>query len=238
MNDDTDISLNGEEAELSLIQRLVGIVTSPGRTISYIKVKPDWIFPLLITITVFVSAQMVIKPYFFNSSEYEKTVTDVMERANIDRKTAEQMMQKNMTIFMPVGVIIMTPIVLLLFSGAMFLGGNLLMGGETSFKHLYSMNAYIGIIGAVGMLLKVPLIMAKGSTDILTNLAILMPPEAKESILYKLLSLFDVIIIWESIIAAIGLVILYNWTQKQANTLIIGIWVVVITVYGLILLIF
>ena len=75
--------------------------------------------------------------------------------------------------------------------------------------------------------------MAKGSTDILTNFAILMPPEAEETILYKLLYLFDVIIIWESIVAAIGLAIIYNWAQKKANMLVIAIWIVVVSVYGI-----
>ena len=111
------------------------------------------------------------------------------------------------------------------------------MGGETSFKHLFSINAYVGIVGAVGMLLTLPLIMAKGSTDILTSLAILMPPEADETILYKLLSLFDVIVIWESVVAAIGLAIIYNWAQKKANMLVIGMWLIVTVVYGLVLLI-
>ncbi len=233
MNDSTEVNTDRSTEELSLIQRLIGIVISPSKTFSYIKEKPDWIFPLLITITISISVQIVIKPYFFESKQYDKTITDVMERANIDREAAEEMMHKNMTIFMPVGALIGTPLMMLLFSGAMFLGGNLVMGGETSFKHLYSVNAYLGIVGAVGMLLKLPLIMAKGSTDIVTSFAILMPPEADESILYKLLSLFDVILIWESVIAAIGLAIIYNWAQKKANMLVLSIWIVVVSVYGI-----
>jgi len=177
MNDSTEVNTDSGTEELSLIQRLIGIVISPSKTFSYIKEKPDWIFPLLITITISISVQIVIKPYFFNSKEYDKLITEVMEKADIDREAAEEMMHKNMTIFMPVGVLIMTPLLMLLLSGAMFLGGNLVMGGETSFKHLYSVNAYLGIVGAVGMLLKLPLIIAKGSADTVTSFAILMPPE-------------------------------------------------------------
>lgn len=238
MSDIIEDSHNGGVEELSLIQRLIGIIVSPGKTFRYIKNKPDWIIPLLIIITISVSAQIVIKPYFFNSREYDKIITDMMEKADMDRDSAEEIMYKQMTIFMPVGALIMTPLILLLFSGAMFLGGNLVMGGETSFKHLFSINAYVAIVGIVGMLLKFPLIMAKGSTDVLTSLALLMPPDADETIIYKLLSLFDVIVLWESVVAAIGLAIIYNWTQKKANTLVISMWLVLIIVYGLFLLIF
>ena len=237
MNDELDKNAEEGIEELSLMQRLIGIIISPGKTFGYIKEKPDWIYPLVLTITISLSVQIVIKPYFFNSKQYDKTITDVMEKADMDRESAEEMMQNNISIFMPVSVFIGIPLMMLLFSGAMFLGGNLVMGGETSFKHIISINAYVGIIGAVGLLLKLPLIMAKGSTDILTSFAILMPPEADETILYKLLSLFDVIVIWESVVAAMGLAIVYNWAQKRANTLIISIWLVVIIVYGLFLLI-
>ena len=237
MSDTTENNHNESVEGLSMIQRLIGIIISPNKTFSYIKEKPDWIIPLLVAITISLSVQIVIKPYFFNSKQYETTIIDLMEKADMDRESAEEMMQKNITIAMPLFALIGTPLILLLLSGAMFLGGNLVMGGETSFKHLFSINAYVGIVGAVGMLLTLPLIMAKGSTDILTSLAILMPPEADETILYKLLSLFDVIVIWESVVAAIGLAIIYNWAQKKANMLVIGMWLVVIIVYGLVLLI-
>lgn len=186
MNDTTEVNDNSSTKELSLIQRLIGIVISPGKTFSYIKEKPDWIFPLLLIIAISLSVQIVIKPYFLNSKQYEKTITDVMERADIDRESAEEMMQKNLKIFMPLGALIATPLFILLVAGAMFLGGNLVMGGETSFKHLFSINAYVGIVGVVGLLLKLPLIIAKGSTDVLTSFALFMPPDADESILYKL----------------------------------------------------
>jgi len=237
MSEILENSHNGSVEELNLIQRLIGIIISPGKTFSQIKEKPDWIIPLLVTITISLSVQIVIKPYFFNSKQYETTITDLMEKTDMDRESAEEIIQKNMTIFIPVGALVMTPLLMLLISGAMFLGGNLVMGGETSFKHLFSINAYIGIIGAAGMLLTLPLIMAKGSTDVLTSLALLMPLDADETILYKLLSLFDVIVLWESAVAAIGLAIIYNWEQKKANMLVIGLWLIVITGYGLFLLI-
>jgi len=238
MNDTTEVNNKKSTEELVFFQRLIGIIISPNKTFNYIKEKPDWIIPLLVAITISLSVQIVIKPYFFNSKQYETTITDLMEKTDMDRESAEEIMQKNITIAMPLFALIGTPLILLLLSGAMFLGGNLIMGGETSFKHLFSINAYVGIVGAAGILLTLPLIIAKGSTDIVTSLSILMPPDADETILYKLLSLFDVIVIWESVVAAIGLAIIYNWAQKKANMLVIGMWLVVIVVYGLVLLIF
>ena len=150
----------------------------------------------------------------------------------MDREAAERMMQKQMGIFIPVGGVVMTPIIILAFAGMFFLGGNIILGGTTDFRTMFSLNVYVGVIGSLGLLLKLPLIIAKGSTDILTNLAILMPVDMDETILYKLLNMIDVVLIWESILLAIGFAIVYDWQQKKANILVIGIWVLVITVYG------
>ncbi|MCH8288762.1 MAG: hypothetical protein IID12_06615 [Candidatus Marinimicrobia bacterium] len=116
--------------------------------------------------------------------------------------------------------------------GIFFFGGNIILGGTTDFRTMFSLNVYVGVIGSLGLLLKLPLIIAKGSTDILTNLAILMPADMDETILYKLLNMIDVVLIWQTVLLAMGFVIIYDWQQKKANRLVTGIWVLVITVYG------
>ena len=121
MSDTTENNHNESVEGLSMIQRLIGIIISPNKTFSQIKEKPDWIIPLLVAITISLSIQIVIKPYFFNSKQYETTITDLMEKTDLDRESAEEIMQKNMTIAMPLFALIGTPLILLLLSGAMFL---------------------------------------------------------------------------------------------------------------------
>ena len=94
MSDTTENNHNESVEGLSIIQRLIGILISPGKTFSQIKEKPDWIIPLLVAITISISVQIVIKPYFFNSKQYETTITDLMEKTDMDRESAEEMMQK------------------------------------------------------------------------------------------------------------------------------------------------
>lgn len=119
--------------------------------------------------------------------------------------------------------------------GIFFFGGNIILGGTTDFRTMFSLNVYVAVIGSLGLLLKLPLVIAKGSTDILTNLAILIPANMDETIFYKLLNMIDVVLIWQTVLLAMGFVIIYDWQQKKANTLVIGIWVLVITVYGVVL---
>ena len=119
--------------------------------------------------------------------------------------------------------------------GIFFFGGNIILGGTTDFRTMFSLNVYVAVIGSLGLLLKLPLVIAKGSTDMLTNLAILIPANMDETIFYKLLNMIDVVLIWQTVLLAMGFIIIYDWQQKKANTLVIGIWVLVITVYGVVL---
>ena len=240
MNEESEVKNEGSEESISNngmtpIQKMVGMLLSPSKTIEQIKVKPDWLIPMIFILFATLTVQLVAKPYFFNSRQYEKLIEDTVGKTGMDRESVESMMQKQMGIMMPVGGLVMTPIIILAFAGIFFFGGNIILGGKTDFRTMFSLNVYVGVIGSVGLLLKLPLIIAKGSTDILTNLAILMPVDMDETILYQLLNMIDVVLIWQTVLLAMGFVIIYDWQQKKANTLVIGIWVLVITVYGVVL---
>lgn len=240
MNEESEVRNEGSEGSEELIsnngmtpiQKMVGMLLSPSKTFEQIKIKPDWLIPMIFILFATLTVQLVSKPYFFNSRQYEKLVEDTIEKTGMDRESVESMMQKQMGIFMPVGALVMTPIIILAFAGMFFFGGNIILGGTTDFRTMFSLNVYVGVIGSLGLLLKLPLIIAKGSTDILTNLAILMPADMDETILYKLLNMVDVVLIWQTVLLAMGFMIIYDWQQKKANRLVIGIWLLVIMGYG------
>ena len=240
MTEESEVKNEGSEESssnngMTPIQKMVGMLLSPSKTFEQIKVKPDWLIPMIFILFATLTVQLVSKPYFFNSRQYEKMIEDTIEKTDMDREAVESMMQKQIGIMMPVGALVMTPIIILVFAGIFFFGGNKILGGTTDFRTMFSLNVYVGAIGSLGLLLKLPLIIAKGSTDILTNLAILMPADMDETILYKLLNMIDVVLIWQTVLLAMGFKIIYDWQQKKANRLVIGIWVLVIAVYGVVL---
>ena len=240
MTEESD-AINEESEEsssadgMTSLQKMVGMLLSPSKTFEQIKLKPDWLIPMIFILFATLTVQLVSKPYFFNSRQYEKLIEDTIEKTDMDREAVESMMQRQMGIMMPVGGLVITPIIILVFAGIFFFGGNIILGGTTDFRTMFSLSVYVGVIGSIGLLLKLPLIIAKGSTDILTNLAILMPVDMDDTILYKLLNMVDVVLIWQTLLLAMGFVVIYEWQQKKANILVIGVWVLVITVHGIVL---
>jgi hypothetical protein len=59
-----------------------------------------------------------------------------------------------------------------------------------------------------------------------TSLALLVPNLAKESFTYQLLSGFDLFIIWQMVLVAMGINITNNVPKKNAYILIFVIWFV------------
>jgi hypothetical protein len=71
----------------------------------------------------------------------------------------------------------------------------------------------------------VPLYFAKGSLNVFTSLAIILPEEASDSRLFKLLDAFDVFTAWKLALLTLGLSIVTSRTRRQSALLVIVPWV-------------
>lgn len=93
--------------------------------------------------------------------------------------------------------------------------GNFFMGHKARFKQILSVMLYAGIVHAAGMLLLIPMMLAKGSALVSLSLGVLAASQGAESLLYVALSKIDVFVIWEVIAAGIGLAAIYNIPRNK-----------------------
>jgi hypothetical protein len=92
-------------------------------------------------------------------------------------------------------------------------------------KRLLAVVAHASLIDLYELLFKVPLYFAKGSLNVFTSLAILLPEEASDSRLFKLLDAFDVFTAWKLALLTLGLSIVTSRTRRQSALLVIVPWV-------------
>jgi hypothetical protein len=104
------------------------------------------------------------------------------------------------------------------------------MGGEAKFKKVFSVVAWSSLVGVLAGIIKTPLILSKGTLQgVTTSLAILLPtpePGQSPSVLYQLLTKFDVFTIWTIALYCIGLAVIYKFTTKKSATLVISLWII------------
>lgn len=104
------------------------------------------------------------------------------------------------------------------------------MGGETSYKKVFSIVAWSSLVALLGGILKTFLILSKGTGHgVVTSLAVLLPTPPlghKASILYRFLSKFDLFTIWTLILWIIGLAVVYRFTTKKSSTFVLSLWAI------------
>jgi hypothetical protein len=119
-----------------------------------------------------------------------------------------------------------TIVVLIVVAGILFFVFNVILGGDSSFRRVFSVYCYSSLIGVPAMIVKYPLIMLKKDLNVQTSLALLLSAESKNSFFYSLLSSFDIFTIWQLILVSMGMGILYKYGTKKAFTTVCVLWII------------
>jgi hypothetical protein len=124
------------------------------------------------------------------------------------------------------------PLMLAVISGILFAIFNAALGGDASFKQVFTVAVHAGPIGLLAQLFTVPLNYMRGSMSSATNLGVLTQSMVDDSsFIAKLLSMIDIFIIWQLFVLAIGLAVLYRRrTQPIATSLFVVYAVIAVIV--------
>ena len=86
------------------------------------------------------------------------------------------------------------------------------------------------MISVLSALVKVPLILATGTLSVGTSLAVFMPSDSYATFLYNFLAKFDVFSIWQVIVVAIGMSVIYRFTTRRSLILVGALWFVYVLI--------
>ncbi len=213
--------------EMGLIQRIIGIFSSPRETFESIDSRPTWLVPFVI-IVVFILAMT-----FFTMDIGIKDQQAAMAARGMSEEQLQQMQTQSqswMRYINFVAIPVATLVVFLVISALLMFGGNTVMGGSTKYKKVLSVVVWSSLVSVIATILRTFLILQKGtSLGIQTSLAILLPTPGvgqSPSLLYRLLARFEVFTIWQMILWVIGLSVIYKFTTKKSATLVISLWII------------
>ncbi len=128
-------------------------------------------------------------------------------------------------------ILVIAPIMVTIISGILFAVFNAAMGGEASFKQLFTVVVHAGAVSTLSAVFTGPLNYFRGAVGSATNLGVLLPMLDEKSFVGRLLGMTDLFIVWWLIVLAIGLAVLYRRrTQPIAISLL--------AIYGVIALSF
>ncbi|MFP4547478.1 MAG: YIP1 family protein [Fidelibacterota bacterium] len=213
------------ENQTSLLTKIISIFWEPSKTFKAISEKVtavDIIIPLLLVTIV----SWVTIPYVTPIAISEqKSKVEQSDRFNEEQKEAmlEGIEGGNKAIgyiATPVTIIILSVLLALV----LWFVGNFLLGGDRKFMEMWAVAAFAGLIDMVASIIKVPLMVQKGTLNIYTSLAIFM--EESGSFLFRFMKNIDVFSLWKIIILAIGLSVLYKKKLTTPLTILIALWLI------------
>ena len=212
--------------EMSTMQKIIGIYTAPRQTFEAIDQNPTWFLPFIIGVVFFLIFQFLTVDL---QMDYRMEMMEA--RGDIPQ---EQMDMAKAQMEGPVKYIgfVVGPIVwlimILIIAALFYVAGNLMIGGDTSFKKVFAIVAWTGLIGVVSFIIMTLLILSKGTMHgVALDLSILLDTPAvgeEKSILYRILSKFDIFVIWEIVLYIIGLSVIYKSTVQKAAVPILSLW--------------
>jgi len=213
-----------EEKSVGGFSKILNIFFEPRKVFESLKTKPTWLVPFIILVLISVVSMYLTYPFI---------MADTIEKIRTNEKIPDE--QKEMIVsrmeentqppwwqvaLAPVGVLIY----FLIVSGILFFVGNVLLGGDSSFRKVFSVYIYSSLVAIPAAIIKIPLAVAKKTAEVQTSLALFLSPDIKEAFIYRFFAHFDIFNIWMIILVSLGLAVMYNFTVKKSFTTVFALW--------------
>jgi hypothetical protein len=204
------------------------IFTSPSTVARNVMADPNWVIPLIAVLVVsFVSGVLV---YQYQMELQKEQAAQFLREHDTDVDLGSRF---EVTETKRIGGGIWAAVTMGVFAlviAAVLKGFAAVAGGGVGFRRMFAFSTYSLFVLALGNLIKAPLVMAKGSADVRTSLAILVPSKPLFSPLVMLLNSFDVFSIWALVTLCFGYGVLSGLGIKKASGIVVGLWVVLVVI--------
>ncbi len=217
-----------DEKKQNLLNKSINLYIRPSQVLSTLKDCPSWWFPFTIIVIVTIIStlsttdlQIEAQRNFINRSEI------IPEGKKVDMLDAlDNQGVLNKHIAPAIGGILSVGISYLIIAAAFLLFGNFIYGGQASFKQMFSLVSWGGLINLPELIIKLPIMLVKGTLHAATSPAIFLSGSESKTLLYNLLDVFDIFSIWKIIVFSIGFAVIYNFSMKKSYIAIIVLYLI------------
>jgi hypothetical protein len=170
---------------MSRVSNLGRILASPSSVARDVIRDPHWAIPLIVVMAV--SCFSALSTYQYQVKFQREQVGPIIKERNPDADI-DSMFKATTRGHVISGVlaVVAVGVITLIFSGVLK-GAASVAGGQVGFRPMFAFVSYTMMVSAIGGIIKVPLILAKGSLDVRTSLAALAPALSMRSPLFVFL---------------------------------------------------
>jgi hypothetical protein len=218
-------------APKSLVARFIGILFSPKETFQAVAASPK-VLGMLLTVSILTGVFAAL-PMTTDAGKQAAIDQQVQSIKSLGIQVSDQaydQMQKGagrLPYTTGIGAFIFIPIVSAIFAGILFAIFNAALGGEASYKQVYSVYIHSGVIGVVSAAVSGVVNYFSGHAGSVANLGALLPMLEEKSFVANLLGTVDIFLIWSVIVLAIGLGALYKRRTQPIAISLLSVYAVI-----------
>lgn len=219
---------------LDVGQRIVSVFTNPIRLFHYLRQKPDYLIPLILTIIISVISSALVYDIAINDQikriENSENIPADRKDSIIDSINSSRFGIKRIIygyVFPGIGVLITFAIVSAIF---LFIG-NVILGGKAKYVQVFSAYCYSYLVVAiVGTAVKLPLWLTQNTLRVDVSPAVFLPDASMQSSLYRFVSSFDIFTLWFLIVFGVGFSVIYRFSQLKGLISVITAWLIYVVI--------
>jgi hypothetical protein len=209
-----------------LVQRFLGVLTSPKSTFESVVSFPRWGGILVLT-TLLIA--VTVGAFMMSSVGHDVMIAQAVERgAPAD---AAEMQAKIGGYIAPVAVLIFSPVMALIISGVL-MGVFAITGGSASFKQVLAVVTHAGVISTVAGVVNTAINYFRASGVNVTSLAGLAQALPEKSFLAAFIGTFDIVTFWWLFVLAVGLAVLYRRRTQSIFIAFVAVHLVISLAVG------
>jgi hypothetical protein len=207
---------------MSRLSNLGLILMSPTTVARNVIEDPHWVIPLVVVLAV--SFLAAVTTFEYQVAFQREHVGEIIKERNPDADL-DSMFESTPTKQMMSGVLaaVLGGVIILIFAGVLK-GAASVAGGSVSFRRMFAFSAYASVIGALGSLIKIPLVLMKESIDVRTGLAAFAPSLSVREPMFVFLSSFDIFSVWQLVAFCFGFGVLAGFSVKKSTAIVVGLW--------------
>lgn len=217
---------------LSLGQRIVGLFSSPVKVFGSLRPRPVWLDVFLISIVAGVLTFLPIQGMVRRDS-LDKSVQRIEKMENLSQEQKDRAIEQQETIMNgPIflwsalgGVLIGTPLILLFWGLLVWLFYGFISGGDLTYRQSLAAVTHLNVLFIAAAAIKIPMMLAKGSIQVATSLALFSPDNDPQSMLYAFLDSFDFFTLAILAVMAVSMPALARVTPRRSWTMAVLLFV-------------
>lgn len=222
-------------SDQGVLSRAIGVIVSPTATFKGVVARPRPAGILLLVCVLIALAAGL--PQFTERGQQASLDAQVQQIERSGGTVTPEMYQRLQTFVRYSGyvvlasVFIMTPVLTMLFAALFWFIFNALLGGMATFRQVLAVTAHAQVIGALGAILGAPIMYFQGAFTATGpfNLGVLVPMLPADSFLVRFLSAISFFMLWQIVVTAIGLGVLY---RRKATGIAIALTAIYLVLIG------